>query len=187
MSQFSHSNHVLMSDDTSTTRIIQYDEGCVILALSESTLEYHRNEILEWNGSNSSSSSSSSGSNSNSRNSSDDPYVFVHNNSDNNNSSRSSDQNSNMSSSDEDTSMVSSDEYYDGGSSDDDLTEGRVLIGDGLSRSDDGDYFLVCHMCNFYILHYTNDFHWCACFENVKLSVGEVRAIKDKHWIYHSF
>ena len=51
--------------------------------------------------------------------------------------------------------MVSSDEYYDGGSSDDDLTEGRVLIGDGLSRSDDGDYFLVCHMCNFYILYVT--------------------------------
>ena len=174
------SEYIRMLEDSDATRIIHYDD-CVLLYLSESTLEYHRNEILD------SSNSNNNGSNSSSHNGSSHSFFFVYNNSDNNNNSSSSDQNTNMSSSDEDTSMVSSDEYYDGGSSDDDLTEGRVLIGDGLSRSDDGDYFLVCHMCNFYILHYTNDFQWCACCDNGNLSMVEIRNIKNKHWTYHSF
>ena len=90
-----------------------------------------------------------------------------------------------MNDSDEDTDMGSDD--YDADESDEDITEGHFLIGDGLSRSDDGDYFLVCHMCNFYILHYTNDFQWCACCDNGNLSMEEIRDIKNKHWTYHPF
>ena len=112
--------------------------------------------------------------------------IYIENNTDNNNSSG-SDENTNMSSSDEDTNMSNSDDCYDGDASEEEMMEGRFLIGDGLSRSDDGNYFLVCHLCNFYILHYTNDFYWCACCDNGNLSLGEIRDIKNKHWNYHSF
>ena len=174
------SEYIRFLEDSDATRVIHYDD-CVLLYLSESTLEYHRSEILD------SSNSNNDGSNSSSNNGSSHSFLSVYNNSDNSNNSSSSDQNSNMSSSDEDTDMSSSDACYDGDASEEEITEGRFLIGDGLSRSDDGNYFLVCHMCNFHILHYTNDFHWCACCDNVKLSMGEIRDIKNKHWNYHLF
>ena len=174
------SEYTRFLEDSDATIVIRYDDS-VLHYFSDYTLEYHRREILD------SSNSNNDGSNSSSNNGSSHSFLSVYNNSDNSNNSSSSDQNSNMSSSDEDTDMSSSDACYDGDASEEEITEGRFLIGDGLSRSDDGNYFLVCHMCNFYILHYTNDFQWCACCDNGNLSMVEIRNIKNKHWTYHSF